>query len=82
MQLIQVPRVSVSRERTINLGRFGLQYEAEKIFISVQGDLVPGDGVASDKIIKELLETTETLLDDEVNKVVAFYQETEPKEEK
>lgn len=66
-KVVQAPRVSVSRSRTISLGRFGLDYEKEEIFISLQSDL-------DDTTIKKLLDESETLLDEEVRKIEAYHQ--------
>ena len=61
--LIVTPsRVSVSRKRVVNLGRFDLPYESEEVFITISADVTYAN-------IQALLEETESLLDEEVTKI-------------
>ena len=58
--------MTVTRERTVNLGRFGLQYESEKVFISLNDEATDGN-------IGALLGRAQELLDVEVAKIEAKY---------
>lgn len=55
----QEARVSVSKSRTVNLGKYGLQYEKEEVFVSVQADL--GEGKAKPALENLLAKCNEAL---------------------
>lgn len=75
IKMIQDNRCTVSRERTVNLGRFGQDYESEKIFISVQS-------LATPTYIADLLCQTERILGEEVNKIEERHHATSTKKTK
>lgn len=73
MDLVQAPRVSVSREKRVNLERANPQrkYESETVFISMQKDVEKG--LNHEDVAEHLLEQTEVLAKAEETRILKRY---------